>query len=55
MKEELGRITHNQWIILDGQRDQRAGKTQESYGIGIDAMDRKSRQWKRSNGRSAYL
>lgn len=55
MKEELGKITDNQWNILDGQRDQRAGKTQESYGIGVDEMDRKLRQSQRSNNRSAYL
>ncbi len=54
VKEGWGKLTHDQWNIIDGQRDQRAGKDQESYGIGIDETARKIRDRRRYNYRSTH-
>lgn len=55
VKVKWGKIADDHWTIVAGRRDQRAGKIQESYGIGKDQAERRLRDWKRCNDRSAYF
>lgn len=52
-KVKWGKITNDQWTIVAGRRDEQAGKTQEYYGISVEQAERRLRDWKRCNDRSA--
>lgn len=40
VKEQWGKLTDDQLDIINGKRDQLAGKIQEAYGIGKDEAER---------------
>jgi uncharacterized protein YjbJ (UPF0337 family) len=39
-KEKWGRLTDDDWRIVEGQRDQLVGRIQERYGIARDEAQR---------------
>ncbi len=53
VKEQWGKLTDDQIDVINGKRDQLAGKIQEAYGIGkdeaerqIDTFERRYAMWK---------
>lgn len=40
VKEQWGKLTDDQINVIDGKREQLAGKIQEAYGIGKDEAER---------------
>ena len=53
VQERWGEITTNPWHVTEGKRKQRAGASQESYGIGKEHAQRMLREWSRSSNRAA--
>ena len=39
-KEKWGRLTNDDWTVVEGKRDQLVGKIQERYGITRDEAER---------------
>ena len=39
-KEKWGRLTNNDWQMVEGKRDQLVGKIQERYGITREEAER---------------
>ena len=39
-KEKWGRLTDNDWKVVEGKRDQLVGKIQERYGITREEAER---------------
>jgi uncharacterized protein YjbJ (UPF0337 family) len=47
-KEKWGRLTDDDWKVIEGRRDQLIGKIQERYGIARDAAERQVADFERS-------
>jgi uncharacterized protein YjbJ (UPF0337 family) len=47
-KEQWGKLTDDDLDRIDGQREQLAGKIQETYGIGKDEAERQLSDWERT-------
>jgi len=45
VKEQWGKLTDDDLDRIDGQREQLAGKIQQSYGIGKDEAERQLKAW----------
>jgi uncharacterized protein YjbJ (UPF0337 family) len=45
VKEQWGKLTDDHLDMIAGQRDQVAGKIQETYGIGKDEVERQIRSF----------
>ena len=44
-KEKWGRLTDNDWKVVEGKRDQLVGKIQERYGVAKDRARREIEDW----------
>ena len=47
-KEKWGKLTDDDIALVNGKRDQLAGKIQERYGIGKDEAERQVGDWERN-------
>ena len=47
-KEKWGRLTDDDWKVVEGKRDQLVGKIQERYGIGREEAERQLRELERT-------
>jgi uncharacterized protein YjbJ (UPF0337 family) len=50
-KEKWGRLTDDDWQIVQGQRDQLVGRIQERYGIARDEAQRQVDEFEKSYDR----
>jgi uncharacterized protein YjbJ (UPF0337 family) len=50
-KEKWGKLTDNDWQVVEGKRDQLAGKIQERYGIARDEAERQIAELEKSHER----
>jgi len=48
-KEKWGRLTDNDWQIVEGKRDQLVGKVQERYGIAREEAERQVADFERTH------
>ena len=48
-KEKWGRLTDDDWKIVEGKRDQLVGKIQERYGITREAAESQLAEFERSH------
>jgi uncharacterized protein YjbJ (UPF0337 family) len=48
VKEQWGKLTDDDLALVNGKRDQLAGKIQERYGMGKDEAERQVSDWERS-------
>ena len=55
VKEQWGQITCNNLDVITGQREQRLGRMQESYGIAKDEARRLLEDWEQRNQRYLHL
>jgi len=49
IKERWGKLTDDDFDIIDGQRDQLIGRVQERYGIAKDEATKQVNEWMHSN------
>jgi uncharacterized protein YjbJ (UPF0337 family) len=47
-KEKWGRLTDNDWKVVEGKRDQLVGKIQERYGITREEAERQLGDFERT-------
>ena len=50
-KEKWGRLTDNDWKVVEGKRDQLIGKIQERYGITREEAERQLGDFERTQER----
>jgi uncharacterized protein YjbJ (UPF0337 family) len=50
-KEKWGRLTNDDWQVVEGQRDQLVGRIQERYGIARDEAQRQVDEFEKSHDR----
>ena len=50
-KEKWGRLTDDDWKIVEGKRDQLIGKVQERYGIAREEAQRQVEDLERGDNR----
>ena len=50
-KEKWGRLTDDDWKVVEGKRDQLVGKLQERYGIARDEAERQVAEFEKANER----
>ena len=50
-KEKWGRLTDDDWKVVEGKRDQFVGKIQERYGITREEAERQLGDFERSQER----
>jgi len=48
-KEKWGRLTDDDWKIVEGKRDQLVGKLQERYGITREAAENQLAEFERGH------
>jgi len=48
VKEQWGKLTDDDLMQIDGQRDQLVGRVQERYGLAREEADRQVREWEHS-------
>ena len=48
-KEQWGRLTDDDWKIIEGRRDQLIGKIQERYGCAREEAERQVAEFERSS------
>ena len=51
-KEKWGRLTNDDWTVVEGKRDQLVGKIQERYGITREEAQRQLDEFERTNERA---
>jgi len=51
-KEKWGRLTNDDWQIVEGKRDQLVGKIQERYGIAREEAERQVAEFERTHERA---
>lgn len=51
-KEKWGRLTNDDWTVVEGKRDQLVGKIQERYGITRDEAQRQLDEFERTHERA---
>ena len=51
VKEKWGRLTNDDWKVVEGKRDQLVGKIQERYGITRDEAERQLGEFEKSHDR----
>jgi len=47
-KEQWGKLTDDDLVVVAGRRDQLAGKIQEHYGVAKDEAERQIEAWQRT-------
>jgi len=50
-KEKWGKLTDNDWQVVEGKRDQLVGRIQERYGIARDEAERQVADFERHRER----
>jgi uncharacterized protein YjbJ (UPF0337 family) len=50
-KEKWGRLTDDDWKVVEGRRDQLVGRIQERYGIAREEGERQLADFERSSER----
>jgi uncharacterized protein YjbJ (UPF0337 family) len=59
VKVQWGRLTDDDLDVIDGKKDQLAGKIQESYGVSKDEaesqIDRWTRDWRDDTGTTTRM
>jgi uncharacterized protein YjbJ (UPF0337 family) len=50
-KEQWGRLTNDDWKVIEGKRDQLVGKVQERYGIAREEAERQVAEFERTHER----
>jgi uncharacterized protein YjbJ (UPF0337 family) len=50
VREQWGDLTDDQIDVINGRRDQLAGKIQEAYGISKDEAERQVQEWESGLG-----
>jgi uncharacterized protein YjbJ (UPF0337 family) len=50
-KEKWGKLTDNDWQVVDGKRDQLVGRIQERYGIAREQAERQVADFERHHER----
>ena len=50
-KEKWGKLTDNDWQIVEGKRDQLVGRIQERYGIAREEAERQIADFEKSHER----
>ena len=53
-KEKWGRLTDDDWKIVEGKRDQLVGKVQERYGIAREEADRQVADFERTRESASH-
>ena len=48
-KEKWGKLTDNDWKVVEGKRDQLAGRIQERYGIAREEAERQVADFERTH------
>jgi len=51
-KEKWGRLTNDDWTIVEGKRDQLVGKIQERYGITREEAERQLGEFEKAHERT---
>jgi uncharacterized protein YjbJ (UPF0337 family) len=51
-KEKWGRLTNDDWRVVEGKRDQLVGKIQERYGITRDEAERHLGEFEKTHERA---
>jgi uncharacterized protein YjbJ (UPF0337 family) len=46
MKERWGKLTHDDFLIITGRREQRLGKRQLRFGLAKEQADREVSRWR---------
>lgn len=46
MKEQWGELTHDDYLIINGRREQRLGKRQLRFGLAKEQADREVGRWR---------
>jgi uncharacterized protein YjbJ (UPF0337 family) len=44
-KEQWGKLTDDDFTVINGQQDQLVGRIQERYGIAKDEAERQVKEW----------
>jgi uncharacterized protein YjbJ (UPF0337 family) len=47
-RETLGKLTEEDWQVIDGKRDKFEGKLQQRYGIGKEEARKWADEWSRT-------
>lgn len=48
-KEQWGKLTDDDMMVIEGKRDQLVGKIQERYGYAKDQAEKEVSDWERKN------
>jgi uncharacterized protein YjbJ (UPF0337 family) len=51
-KEQWGRLTNDDWQVVEGKRDQLVGKIQERYGITREKAERQLGEFEKAHERA---
>ena len=51
-KDKWGRLTNDDWRMVEGKRDQLVGKIQERYGISRDEVERHLGEFEKTHERA---
>lgn len=46
VKERWGRLTHDDYLIVNGRREQRLGIRQQRFGLAREDADREVQRWR---------
>lgn len=49
MKEQWGKLTDDDFDVIDGKREQLLGRIQERYGVARDAAEKQVREFEKAN------
>ena len=49
IKEQWGKLTDDDLKVIEGNRDQLAGKIQERYGIAREEAEKQVKEWQRTH------
>ena len=47
-REHWGKLTHDDWQVIGGKKDQLVGRIQERYGIAKAEAERQAEEWSRA-------
>ena len=51
-KEKWGRLTNDDWKVIEGKHDQLVGRVQERYGIAREEAERQVAEFERTHERA---
>ena len=47
-REQWGKLTHDDWQVIGGKKDQLVGRIQERYGIAKAEAEKQADEWSRT-------